>query len=124
MNVIDVEADLGDVVQALFNNRQEWQGKVIPIGLPISFADRAKTFTEATGEPCIAQQTTVDQAYSFAPPPFRLVIFELMNFVREFGLGPDGHTLAEQLLGRPLTPLRDYWVRFKAKGLDLNGSRY
>jgi len=123
MNVVDIEADLGDIVQALFNNRQEWQGKVIPIGVPISFTDRAKAFSDVTGEPCVTVQATVDQAFSFLPPPHRLGIFELMNFAHEFGFDADGQTFAEQLLGRPLTPLRDYWARLKAKGFDFTVKR-
>ena len=117
--MIDIEADLGGVVLGLINHRQEWQGKVVPLGIPTSFTQIASAYAEVFGEPCVAKETTISQAFGWAPPIFQDTMHDMTAFYLEFGNGDDSHTLAETLLGRPLTTIKEYWARMKATGVDL-----
>ena len=106
-------------MQGLINHRQEWQGKVVPLGVHTTFNHIASSYAEVFGEPCVAKEVPVSQAFSWAPPIFQDTMKEMAAFYLEFGNGDDSDTQAQTLLGRPLTTVEEYWARMKASGADL-----
>ena len=113
---IDVEADLGDVVLGLIKNREQWLGKVIPIGIPTSFNEVAQAYSDVYGKPCVAILVTGEKAVGWAPPAARQSLSEMFLFYRDFGYYDPSYdlTAAEKLAGRPLTTIKQFYARVKA----------